>query len=184
MGRGRSGKLALTELQVKKLFDTIDTLMDEVLFRLAISTGIRREDIVKIKWKDVDLKAYAMTFYEKKKKQTRLVFIGGKVVKAIEKYLKYLNKKQPWLFPGRKKNKHINGKTAYNHLQTFLKKADLPGRPFHALRATCIKLAQKRGWSIEEVMVLTGDTFRTIKEHYDTPSDEEMKNATQNSPIE
>jgi hypothetical protein len=32
-------------------------------------------------------------------------------------------------------------------------------------------------------MSQTGDTFRTIKEHYDTPSDEEMSQAVREHPI-
>lgn len=183
-GRGRSGRLALTEDQVKKLWDSVTDLKDEVLLRLAVSTGIRREDIVAILWRDVCIEKGTVTFTEKKKSRTRTVPIGGQLLLAIQKYMRYLDKNQVWLFPGRYDNQHMNGKTAYDKFNNYLKKAGLPGRPFHALRATCVKLAQKKGWSVEQVMELTGDSFRTIKEHYDTPSEEEMNMAAKSRPIE
>jgi len=174
----------LTEPQVLKLWDVIDNLFDEILFRLAISTGIRREDIVKIKWRDVDIYHGTVTYYESKKSRTRAVPIGGTTVLALKKYIVYLDKDQVWLFPGKKKGQHLTGRTAYNKLQNHLRKAELPSRPFHALRATCVKLGQKRGWTIAQMMELTGDTFRTLKEHYETPSDEEMKDVAKSHPIE
>lgn len=59
-----------------------------------------------------------------------------------------------WLFPSMHDSgkKHIADKTAYNVLAFYLDKAGLPSRPFHSLRATCIKLCQRKGWTIEQVM--------------------------------
>lgn len=176
--------MALTGDQVKKLWAVLTSLKDEVLLRLAVSTGIRREDIVGIRWKDVDIRTGQVTFFESKKNRTRTVPVGGRSLQEITKYVNLLDKSQPWLFPGKKKNRHLTGRTAYNILNECLHRAGLPNRPFHALRATCVKLAQKNGWTIEQVMELTGDSFRTVKEHYDTPSEEEMRTAAHSHPIE
>jgi len=175
----KSGTLALSEKEVEKLLLSIGNLRDKVLISLAIATGLRREDIVGILKKDVDLKHNTITYYEKKKKRTRTVPIGNKMSNLLEMYLHTLDTKNPWLFPSPKKGKyaksHMSGRQAYDIFNEALDKIGLKRRPFHALRATCVKLAQKRGWKIEEVMELTGDSYRTISLHYATPSQDEMK---------
>jgi hypothetical protein len=57
----------------------------------------------------------------------------------------------------------------------YLKRAGLGNRPFHALRATCIKLCQSKGWTPEQTAEHVGDRISTIQAHYLTPSVEEMK---------
>jgi integrase len=80
--------------------------------------------------------------------------------------------------------KHLCSKTAYNMLQRNLSKLGFKENvPFHALRATCIKLCQKAGWTPEQTSKHVGDTIRVIQEHYSTPSIEEMKSVTRSKPI-
>jgi len=38
------------------------------------------------------------------------------------------------------------------------------------------------GWTIEQTMELTGDSFRTVQEHYLTPSIDEMKEVAVKAP--
>lgn len=175
----RSGTLALTEGNIEKLLLSIGNIRDKVLISLAIAIGLRREDIVAIHKKDVDLKNLMITYYEKKKKRTRTVPISPALGNLIEMYLHTLNAKNLWLFPSPKKGKyakaHMSGRQAYDIFNEALDKMGAKRRPFHALRATCVKLAQKRGWKIEEVMELTGDSYRTIALHYATPSQDEMR---------
>jgi integrase len=61
-----------------------------------------------------------------------------------------------------------SGRTANRKLQAYCDKARIPRRPFHALRATCIKFCQAAGWAPEQVSKLTGNTIAVIPEHYST----------------
>ena len=76
-----------------------------------------------------------------------------------------------------------SGRTAHRRLQEYCDKAGIPRRPFHALRATCVKFCQAAGWRVEEVSKLTGDTIAVIQEHYSTPNDGEMQEAVNLKPI-
>ena len=67
---------------------------------------------------------------------------------------------------------HFN---SFHILQRNLRKANIPTRPFHALRATCIKLHQAAGLTPEQTQRIVNDSLRVIQQHYTTPSDEEMK---------
>jgi len=187
--RKTTGEYALTEGQVKKLLSVVGKIEDEVLLRIAIECGLRRADVVAVKQKNFDLDRQWLSFNEAKKQSNiHRVPLSQSLTKLIEQYLHIVGKNE-WLFPSshspkkHSSKKHISSKTAWNILNKYLIKANLPQRPFHALRATCIKLCQRRGWSIEQVMKLTNDTFRTIKEHYDTPGEEEMLEVAKAKPL-
>jgi len=70
-----------------------------------------------------------------------------------------------------------------SRFQKYLTAAGVESKPFHALRATCIKLCQQRGWSVEQAAKLLGDTIRVVQEHYTTPSNEELKQVAREKPI-
>jgi integrase len=183
-----SGQKALTGDQINKLLLQITDLEHLGLFQLVISTGIRREDLVKIKKLDIDLQNQSVTFYEAKKRRIKTVFIPTTVSNTLQMMLN-INKKEPFLFPGGSERLrgsgfgHMSGRNAYNIFQHYLEKAGLSHRPFHSLRASCIKLCQRRGWSVEQTAELVGDKISTIQESYLTPSTEEMKEVVGGKPI-
>jgi integrase len=187
--RYRTGKDALTEKEVNLIFQKVEKLEEESLISLAIASGIRREDIVAIEKKNIEIdETYIpegqghllkIIFWEQKRKRYWTTYVGGRAAQSIIQLMNVQKKNKiraRWLFISpHDKNKHLSGRTAYNILQKLLKRAGLRPRPFHALRATCMKMCQKKGWSIEQTMELTGDSWRTVQEHYLTPTEDEMK---------
>jgi hypothetical protein len=135
--RYRTGEKAFTRTEIDKLLASCATIEDELLLKLGVSLGLRREDI------------------------------GNNTKQLIIKYLHTIPKNQKQLFK-------FSGSTAYRKLQKLCDLANIPRRPFHALRATCVKFCQNAGWTPEQVSELTGDTIRVIQEHYATPSRAEM----------
>ena len=180
----RTGRDALTEEEVAAVIKATKSYQDEALLRLAIVTGIRREDIIAIPLEGVDLKGGEITYFESKKKRTRTIHIGGETLGFLTKHVDNLPAGSRFIFPGREAGvKHISGKTAWNVLDRALRAAGLKPRPFHALRATCVKMAQKKGWTVDMVAELTGDSPRTIQTHYSTPSHDEMAQVARERPI-
>jgi len=180
--RKTSGEKALTTSQVDKLLSVITNLRDLGLIKLALTTGIRRGDIVKIKTKDVNLNDSSITFYEHKKRANHTVYISDNVKMTLEMIIDVY--KSDWLFPSsRSAKKPMGSKTAYNVLQYYLKRADISSKPFHALRGTCAKLCQKKGWAVERTARLLNDTIKTVQGHYTTPSMEEMKETVKERPV-
>jgi integrase len=51
---------------------------------LSVATGIRRGELLKLKWADVDLGASTLTLYETKNKTTRRVYVPGSAVAALK----------------------------------------------------------------------------------------------------
>lgn len=163
----KSGEYALTKAEWEKIKAVIDSLEDELLIKMAVSTGIRREDIVSISINNIDFDESYLTFHESKKNKNRTIFLSPEIMQLIRKYIKTIPKRD-LLFD-------FTGRTAWNKLDRLCRRAGIPSRPFHALRATCIKFCDFAGWREEETAKLTGDSIRVIQEHYRTPSDSEMK---------
>lgn len=176
----KTGELALSKAEFKSLISVVDRLEDEVLFRLAVETGMRRKDIANVKINDIDLKENWIFFYEHKKDRNWSVPISNEMVRKIKQLIDSKGKqKSKYLFD-------FSDRTAYNRLQKYKDKAGI--RPnqaikFHALRSTCIKFCQKAGWSEQAVSRLTGDTISVIHEHYQTPSYAEMQELANNNKI-
>ncbi len=73
----RSGQVALTPAEVQLLLSRVTHLEDEALLRLAMATGMRREDIVAVKLQDIDLGSGVVRFWETKKRRPWKAWIGG-----------------------------------------------------------------------------------------------------------
>ena len=167
-GKYTVGQDALTPTEYEKVCDACSSIEDEALIKFTVSTGMRREDVVRVERQNVNLTTGAVTFSEKKKGgRIRTIYIGQKLCTLLTKYLKTVPKDQKMLFD-------FCGKTAYNKLQNLCDIAGIRRRPFHALRATCVKRCQAAKWTPEQVCDLTGDTLRVIQLHYATPGITEM----------
>ena len=171
----RSGQKALTHKELDKLMEVIDNIEDELLIILAVTTGLRREDLCSVKTKNIDLQEGTLTFHESKKNKDRTIYLSPKAVTLISKFLKTQEKRDN-LFS-------FCGRTAYRHFNYWCRIAKIPERPFHALRATCTKFCHDAGWTDPQISDLTGDSIRVIQQHYMTPSRGEMKQAAQEKPI-
>lgn len=175
----RTGEHALNLEESQALLAACNDFTEYVFLRLAINTGIRRSDIVTITWKDVDFENNRISFYESKKRRVKEVYLSESMLQDLRR-LESTQNKEHYLFCGSSNKKygkgHLSSRTAYNILQRNLKSAGLEQRPFHSLRATCVKLCQSRGWTAAETAKHIGDTIRVVQEHYATPSHSEMKN--------
>jgi len=171
----KSGEKALSRKEYEKLISVIDNIEDELLIKMAITTGLRREDLCNIKVSNINITDGILTFHEQKKNLDRAIHLHPDVLQLIKKFLKTQDKREK-LFS-------FGGRTAYRHLNHWCVVAGIPERPFHALRATCVKFYQAAGWNIELVSALTGDSIRVIQEHYATPTDGDMMDAIRNKSI-
>jgi integrase len=198
--RYTTGEHALNKKEYQKLHSVVDHLEDEVMIKLAISTGIRREDlchgtmrriridkatkkqvkyvvITGIKVSDIDFEDKKLSFLESKKNRIWEVPLSDDMLVLMRKLI---NSR------GRNQSEYLitySGRTAHRKLQAYCDKARIPRRPFHALRATCIKFCQGAGWAPEQVSKLTGDTIAVIQEHYSTPTNAEMQAVVMDKPI-
>ncbi len=177
----RSGELALSKAQVLALLSAIDDFPHKVFFELEVNLGFRRGDIVCLSWKDVDFRANTLSYFERKKDRVRVVPLAAHLV-VLLRQLRKLQPDEYYVFPGfvdKKRGKgHMSERKAYDLFQKYLVAAGIQGvgdrRPFHCLRATCIKLCGQAGFTPEQAAKHIGDSLRVVQEHYGVPSDAEM----------
>jgi integrase len=162
----RSNSLTIEEQD--KLVSLTESFEDLALFKLVLNTGIRREDIVGIELSNVFLDERKITFWENKKRRFWNVPLSVDVTNELRRYINTLPKGQRKLFT-------FTGRTAYNKLQHYLKKAGIT-KPlaFHDLRRTYMKTAKKRGIPSKVVSQVTGDKVSTIEEFYENFTHEEL----------
>lgn len=178
----RAGEKALTKQQADQLLSVIDDLIPKGVIQLALTGALRRDDVISVRQADFDEKTGRLSFFEKKKKRIKAVYLPPNTVSTLT-MIKNIYKSE-WLFPKKTNLKrHISSKTAYNVLQTYLVRANLDKRPFHALRASCAKIYLASGWSREQVADLLGDRPSTIDAHYTLPSVGEMQELVKNKPV-
>ena len=169
---------ALSDVQVKNLFDACERLSDYIMILLSIRYGFRREDIVGIKIDNVNLQEKSLTYYEHKKNKDRTIPLESDVVTELKRYIGTIDNKKHkgFLFPFK------DGTTAWRKFQELCRIAHIPipegrtGRPFHSLRGTCVKQRQAQGWTMNEVATLIGDKPNTVAQHYATVTLSELAN--------
>ncbi len=178
--RYTSRKKALTRGEYEKLTSAITDPQDELLIKMAVATGLRREDLCDIEINNVNLKDKTLTFHEAKKNKWRNIDLPDSIVTMIEKFHDAPDKKDQ---VRREKLFDFCGRTAYRHFNHWCAVAGIPQRPFHSLRATCINFAHDAGWTDEQISRLTGDKIATIQEQYRTPDENEMREVVRQKPI-
>jgi integrase len=156
----RHKKESLTFEELQRVLSVCETLEDKALIELAVTTGIRREDIVNIELSNIDLERRTLTFWEEKKDRWWVVALEPEVAQTLQMFINQN--------PNRKLLFEFSGRTAYNRFQALLKKAGIKKHlAFHALRRTFIRLSKRMGRDIRFVMDQTGDTARVIIEEYE-----------------
>jgi integrase len=168
----RTGEKSLTQKEYQKILSVCNTLEEEVLMKMAVGLGLRRRDISSVKVGNINLDEGKVTYHENKKDIDRTVPLGPDLTQLLRKYLSTLPKNQTFLFKWGKGK--YGDRTAHRRLTSLCDRAGIPRRPFHALRATCIKFKQSEGWPVEATAKLIGDTIVVVQEHYSTPSDAEL----------
>ncbi|MEE9573889.1 MAG: site-specific integrase [Candidatus Neomarinimicrobiota bacterium] len=160
---------SLTIEEQKKLLEHAKSYEDVVLFKLALQTGIRREDIVKIQLGNVNVTARSITFWEAKKKRFWTVPISKGLIMDIVRYKLSLPKGHKLLFG-------FTGRTAYNKLQKTLLNAGIKKHiSFHDLRRSFVKTAKRQGLSDKAIQQITGDTQKVLQRHYENLDQDELK---------
>lgn len=161
-------KESLTFDELRRVLAACHVFVDEVLVKLAVTTGIRREDITGIEIMNIDLDRGVLTFWEEKKDRPWMVALEPDVVKTLRQYLNMLPKGQRLLFD-------FTGRTAYNKFQALVKEAGIQKHlTFHSLRRTFIRLSKQLGRDMRFVMDQTGDSARVIMEEYEGYTPDEM----------
>jgi integrase len=124
----------LTPAQLKNLLEVLDADEDQMaadIMRLALFTGMRRSEIFKLQWTDIDFQRGFITLKDPKGGRTQTIPLS-EAARHIFKNIP-ADEETPYVFPGRKEDQHI---TDCKGLGRIAREAKLPDgfRPLHGLR--------------------------------------------------
>lgn len=130
-----------------------------VVFRLLLTTGMRRSEAACIKIEDIDLSARNIKIYGTKNYKDRIVFIPPDMADLIAEYIEYLKNVSDdsvyWLFPSFDITKPMPAGTITDHFRQFWRMTSYAGTlekspTVHSLRHTYVVMKMNQ-WMKEGV---------------------------------
>ncbi len=129
---------------------------------LALSTGMRKGEIMGLKWSNIDLSKGRITLYETKNNEIRVVPLVGHAMGLIKKQVRRID--TPLLFPGKVKPSLPQDLRA--PWQAALKKAEVSDFRFHDLRHSAASYMAMNGASMTEIAEVLGHkTLQMVKRY-------------------
>lgn len=130
---------------------------------LALSTGARKNEILKIKWQDLNLERGMVTFFDTKNKEIRSLPIRGLSLEILKEHSKNANHKCPYIFTSNNICKPIDIRSAW---EAALKRADIDDFKFHDLRHSAASYLAMNGASLAEIAEVLGHkTLQMVKRY-------------------
>lgn len=123
----------LTAAQISRLMDAIDSdpnIQAANLMKMALYTGMRRGELFKLKWEDVDFRRGFISIRDPKGGPDQKIPLNASARRVLEDHPR---EKSPFVFPGRDGNQRTEIRKPINRIK---KRAGLPKdfRALHGLR--------------------------------------------------
>ena len=161
------------------------------LFLLELSTGMRRGEILGLKWDDLDLKTGALHIQRqvttsngkaivsepKTKASIRTIILNPSIIKVLTKYKDTV--KSEWIFPSPvKENAPFHPQSIYKKTQQILERSGCKRVRFHDLRHTFATMALSHGMDIKTLSSTIGHiSAETTLDIYSHITDSMLKTA-------
>ena len=169
-------EIFLDSIEIARLLDAADNHSNNInmaiIIRFLLLTGARKNEVLKAKWKDIDLKHKIWTIPLSKSSKSRTIPIS----KSLEKLILTIPKSNPtYIFPSKSKDKPLHD--TYRHWNNIRNKANLPTLRIHDLRHTTASILVNKGISIYQVQKLLGHSNIKMTMRYAHLSNQALSDA-------
>jgi len=166
---------ALTGNEIGRLLDACPAYLRFIVFT-AIHTGLRKGDILNLKWRDIDLEVGIIRVEEAKTQKIRTIILNNDMIVL----LKSLHRgDSQYVFPGKNGKPFKDIKRSF---QTALKDAMIEQHSdrrlkivFHSLRHSCVSLLKERGADSMAVQSYVDHASQEMTARYTHLTDEYVK---------
>lgn len=130
---------------------------------LALSTGARKNELLRIRWPDVDLMRGMITLHETKNGERRSLPVRGFALKLLQQHAENRPTHSEYVFPSTIKDQPIDIRTAWENAMETAKLEDFR---FHDLRHSAASYLAMNGASIAEIAEVLGHkTLQMVKRY-------------------
>lgn len=142
---------------------------------LAISTGMRRSEILNLTWNDVDLERARLVLRSTKNGEVRIIALEGLALQKIKELESKRRIDSFLLFPGTDPKKSIDFRSAW---RVVIKNAGLMDKDlkFHDLRHSFASYCLMDGAKLEDLMAILGHKSYQLSARYGHLSDAYKRN--------
>lgn len=165
----------LSDDERTKLLDGCKKSSNKYLYTIviiALSTGARKSEVLKLKWDSVDLARGQIVLHDTKNGENRVIPLEGYALTLVKKLHKDRILGCPYLFPGEKVTRGKDGTFIYQPIdirtawENVIKNAQIKDFKFHDLRHSAASyLAMNKASSVEIAEVLGHKTLQMVKRY-------------------
>jgi len=130
---------------------------------VALSTGMRKGELMGLTWKDVDLQAGRIVLQETKNGERRVVPLAGSALALLKEHTKVRRLDTDLLFPGARKDTPIDLRTPF---ENALKRAGIEDFRWHDLRHSTASYLAMNGASLAEIAEVLGHKTLNMVKRY------------------
>ena len=159
----------LTPEEIKKLLTALDKANNQIQARaikLLLFTGTRRNEVLKLKWDNVNLENRSFYLPDTKNGTPRTVVLNDLAVEVLESMKEYRKVNNPYVFPSTKKSAEGHIVDPKKIFQAALEKAGIKDFRIHDLRHTYASILINNGVSLYEVKELLGHRDISVTQRY------------------
>ena len=166
--------MVVNEEQFAMLHEVAEPLLKPILL-MAYDTGMRKGEILSLRWAKVDLKAGTIELraQDTKNSRPRVIIMTERLVEELKGLPRHI--RCPNVFFNPKTGKQWN--TVYKVFDRARTDVGLEGLWFHDLRRSFVTNARKRGVPESVVMKMTGHRTRCVFERYNIVDNEDLRQA-------
>ena len=133
---------------------------------LALSTGMRKSEIMGLRWADVDLEAGILLLFKTKNKEPRRVAIKGLASELLWKHSKVRRLDTDLLFPGERSPTGIKPFDIRKSWEDARRRAGIENFVFHDLRHSCASYLAMNGATLLEIAEVLGHKTLDMVKRY------------------
>ncbi|MFH0796626.1 MAG: site-specific integrase [Candidatus Omnitrophota bacterium] len=147
------------------------------IIEIALNTGMRRSEILGLKWQDIDFDQKNITLLDTKNGERRQVPMNSAVLDVLSGIRRV--PKSDYVFPGKDIGTHISKGYISHKFESIVKQAGIKNFRFHDLRHTFASRLVMRGVNLKAVQELLGHKTFTMTLRYAHLSPDHKKTAVE-----
>lgn len=152
----------LSRGEVERLIDSADSRLHRVWLLTLYGTGVRREELVRLKVSDIDSARMVLHIHQGKGNQDRDVMLSPRLLEELRQYWRWMNPKpRTYLFPGggraHASDVPMSAKSVFHAVKNAARRANLQKRVHpHTLRHCFATHLLEAGADLRTIQLLLG----------------------------